>query len=239
MKKSSLLFIFILIGINAQAQTGEVFVGLNSLAGYNYKIIEDNSMNDISQVNDFSYLTGYNHFMKNDLYVGLGIGYNSPASTTKVVQSNVISITTTFEVYTRKYYNAQLHIGKLNKYKRFRLYSQLAITYATFRKLNIAGDRTVIDSSNVQTSLAIVEVILPNEHRFGLHAGQGVYYKLYKGLYIGADLNMTFNYTKVKGEYTSTEKTNGQLTIDDAQLYNNTAYDLGFVPILGLKYVFK
>ncbi len=239
-----IIIVLLLNFLNTKSQSGQVGIGLLDLNTINQKItIADTSINGKTKSTlNFKPVTTFNYINKNNVDLSLQVGYFNERiiNNTKSVYSDK-SNNYQFSSTTKKSIYLKLGIAKRIDYQNFYITfgAQVPLSVNFYNYYNLKN--TVKDSTGKFIQSAITTNNLPNSYYTGLLLNFGSFYKLYKNLYIGGELNYGLYYTLQYGNrvyttnYTYSNATANNATTQTLK-YNTSQFQLGISPTLHIRY---
>ena len=221
------------------AQSSEIVIKLNQLDGYRSIFQGSQVATDNNVVGGFDYTFGFNGFLNSETYVGIGMAYTPVKSTLTTINEASTGKNTRVQTAEDTRYKVGIYAGKLNRYKKFRFYSQLGVYVRLYRDQKTTNNVVNQDVGGVVILTSDEIVNITNAHEFILGISQGVYYNFYKGFSFGIDINVNSvlgikNGTDVKNQTTTTA---GNVTnTTTSTVHDNTFYNLRLLPCIGVRY---
>ena len=226
-----------------KAQSGEVFVKLNQLDGYRAKFTSDQLQDERRIKGAVDYAIGYNYFLKNNSYVGIGLAYIPVTSMITSINTNSTRENKTVTTTESTRYRLGLHVGKRNEYKKFIFYSEMGAYAILYRDFQITRDITNTDPNGVVFySVNEVENWTNNDNEFGLYLSQGIYYNPFCGFSFGIDIGVHGVVGRKKGtdeKYRKTTQSGATTEVTTTTEHDNTVYNIRLLPSIGIRYTFN
>jgi len=225
----------------AFAQTGEVYLRLNSLNGAN-TFFKEKSVNRTSNaLYDLDYGVGYNHFFNEDVYVGVDFGYVRVATTTNTSNPNINGLNEAMQKVQDTRYSFGVQLGKLSEVNKLRLYSQVGFYTKLFRDTKSINNNRTYDTAGVLLLDRNSVESFPQANQYTLYLSQGFYYPIFKGLSVGLSVRGEVYYATYKGAHETILKTTALgMTTEQIESFeeDNTSYSFGLVPAFGIRFTF-
>lgn len=200
----------------------------------NYQVIDQNLRNN------FIYQLGLNFYLNEENYLSLGgSNFRNPYGYEEIDDMLLKKVS-----YNPKNYNFLLGFGNVQKINRLEFYSFANIEYTLRTNLISTTRNTYLDSSFSFIEWEQFEADGPNEHILAFSVGEGVYYKFWKNLSFGIDLNLQLNYMFSKGDFKNTHYVKGfnnPIATETVNSYSVKTNDIlfGLRPFFGIKYRFQ
>jgi hypothetical protein len=236
-----IVLILILSFVNARSQSAQIGVGMLDLNTTHYNITEkDTSISGKTRSTlNFKPVLTFNFFNKIDYSVQAGYFHERFLSETKSIAADK-SVGSQISQTNRNSIYIKLGIGKRIDYKRiyvsYGLQVPLMVTiydYSTFNSISKDSVGNLIQSTTNTNSL-------PNTYYAGLLLNFSSFYKLYKNLYIGGELQYGLYYTLQYGNrtYNSNESSSTGTFYKSNQVlkYNNSSFQLVVIPTIHIRY---
>ncbi len=219
MKKITVVILFLTI-LKIKAQTNQIGIGLIELNSFNQKIKNADTSVITTAKNTLVLrpIISFNHTNKNDIDFGVQFGYFK--ENTKVFQKGVYadkSVNYSYATTNKESIYLKLGLSKKISFEKFYFLLGVQIPISVNYKNYYKNDNTINDSLGKFVQFRFSDNNLPNTYYTGILLNIGLFYKLYKFIYIGGEINYGLYYSLQYGKRIYSNN-----TIDS---WNNSYYD--------------